>query len=307
MTPIVAGRRDMVVRHETALVKTGPKADSTPSKFYYRLERLWLTRWFRNLVRLWIPLLALAVVLYGAYTSPGVSAWANAQFQILRGAVAARPELKIETVYIPVGSPDLQRQILGVVDIELPVSALDVDLGELRNVVQGLRAVKSASVRFLDAGVLEVLIEERMPAMVWRNLNRIYLLDEDGVRVAEVPRRAVRSDLPLVVGEGADVAMLEAREIYAVLAPLEGRVLGLVRIGARRWDVALENTVIKLPAAGGAAALRRLLAMQARDDVLDRDVSIIDMRDENRMILRLNEDALNELRRLRDRIHGEQV
>ena len=143
--------------------------------------------------------------------------------------------------------------------------------------------------------------------MVWRNLNRIYLLDEDGVRVAEVPRRAVRSDLPLVVGVGADAAMLEAREIYSILAPLESRVLGLVRMGARRWDVVLENKVISLPAAGGADALRTLMALQARHGILEKDASIIDMRDANRMILRLSEEALNELRSARGRALGERV
>jgi len=162
-------------------------------------------------------------------------------------------------------------------------------------------------VRFLDDGVLEVAIVERMPSMVWRNLNRIYLLDENGIKVAELPRRSVRPDLPLVVGEGANAAMLEAREIYAVLAPLEDRVLGLVRMGARRWDVVLQDKLVKLPEEGGANALRALMALQARDDVLDRDVSIIDMRDPNRIILRLNAEALSELRRVRTRVYGERV
>ncbi len=305
MNPIVAERRDMVVRHETALVKV--KADPAPSKLNYRLERLWLTRWFRDMVRIWLPLGALIVVIYGGYSSPAVSGWFSAQYQVARGVVAARPELRIERVEIPVGSPDLQRQILGVMDLSLPVSALDVDLKELRDLVQGLNAVKSASVRFLADGVLEVRIKERLPAVVWRNLNRLYLLDEDGVMVAEVPRRSVRSDLPLVVGEGAGAAMLEAREIFAVLAPLEGRVLGLVRMGERRWDVVLQNNVVKLPGVDGADAARRLMALQASDDILDRDVSVIDMRNPDRLTLRLNEEAMRELRRLREKIHGERV
>ena len=310
MTPIVAERRDMVVKHQAALVPVKPKpkvkADPTPSKFSYRLERLWLTHWFRKLVQVWMPILAVILALFATYQSPAVSGWVVAQFESARDAVAGRRELRIEKVEIPVGSPDLQRQILGIMALELPTSALDVDLARLRDLVQGLSAVKTASVRF-ESGVLEVSIVERMPAMVWRNLNRIYLLDEDGVRVAEVPRRAVRADLPLVVGEGADAAMLEAREIFSIVAPLEGRVLGLVRMGARRWDVVLEGKLIALPAVGATDALRALMAMQAREGVLEKDASIIDLRDTNRMILRLSEDALTELRRARDRVQGERV
>lgn len=300
MLPIVAERRDIVPVKPV-------RADPTPSKLNYRQERLWLTRWFRDMVRVWLPIGALLVAGYAAYTSPAVNSWAMAQYQTVRGMVAARPELRIERVAIPVGSPDLQRQILGIMELSLPVSVLDADLADLRDLVQGLNAVKSASVRFLEDGVLEVAIVERMPAVVWRDMNRIYLLDENGVKVAEVPRRSVRSDLPLVVGAGAANAMLEAREIYAVLEPVAGKVLGLVRMGERRWDVVFERNVVKLPADGAADAIRDVMAMQASDDILDRDVSVIDIRDPNRTILRLNEEALSELRRLRARIHGERV
>jgi len=305
MLPIVAERRDMVVQHEAAPKKV--KADPSPSKLNYRLERLWLTRWFRDLVKIWLPLFVLIVAGYTAYTSPTFSAWASKQYQDVRTMVAARPELKIERISIPVGSPDLQRQILGVVDLSLPVSAIDVDLAEMRDLVLGLNAVKAASVRFKAEGVLEVAIVERMPSMVWRDQNRIYLLDESGVLVAEVPRRSVRSDLPLVVGMGAERAVLEAREIFSVLAPVEGQVLGLVRMGERRWDVVFENVAVMLPAEGAADAMRSVMQMQARDDILERDVSIIDLRDPSRPVLRLNDEALSELRRLRVRVSGERV
>ncbi len=299
-----AQRRDMVVSHPTALVKTRP--ETAPSKFGYRMERLWLTRWFRDMVRLWLPLGVLVTALYGGYTSPAISGWVGAQYQAMRGAVAARPALKISRISIPVGSPDLQRQILGIMNLQLPLSALDVDLAELRDLVQGLNAVKSASVRF-EGGAIDVVIVERVPRVVWRNLNRVYLLDENGIMVAEVPRRAVRPDLPLVVGTGADTAMPEAREIFSVLAPLGGRVSGLVRMGARRWDVVLDNVVIKLPATGAADALRGLMAIEARDNLFDRDAGVVDLRNPDRMILRLNDGALNELRRGRAPIHGERV
>ena len=305
MLPIVAERRDMVVQHEAAPKKV--KADPSPSKLNYRLERLWLTRWFRDLVKIWLPLFAMIVAGFVAYSSPSFNAWASKQYQDVRTMVAARPELKIERISIPVGSPDLQRQILGVVDLSLPVSAIDVDLAEMRDLVLGLNAVKAASVRFKAEGVLEVAIVERMPSMVWRDQNRIYLLDESGVLVAEVPRRSVRSDLPLVVGMGAERAVLEAREIFSVLAPVDGQVLGLVRMGERRWDVVFENVAVMLPAEGAADAMRSVMQMQARDDILERDVSIIDLRDPSRPVLRLNDEALSELRRLRVRVSGERV
>ena len=304
---LVAERRDMVVAHDLAPVKVkAPKKEAVPSKFGYRLERLWLTYWFRALVQIWIPVIALLLAVFSGWQSPVVSGWVATQYHVARDALAARPELRVERIDIPVGSPDLQRQIHGIMALALPLSVLDTDLAELRRTVEGLAAVKLASVRF-EQGVLEVLIVERMPAMVWRDLNRIYLLDEDGVRVAEVPRRMVRPDLPLVVGQGADRAMPEAREIFSVVAPLGNRVLGLVRMGERRWDVILKNSVVMLPAVNGPDAMRLVMEKQEENRVLDVDITIVDMRDENRMILRLNEDAQIAMQAARARLNGEGV
>lgn len=304
---LVAERSDMVVAHDLAPAPVKPrKKEAAPSKFGYRLERLWLTYWFRSLALFWLPVAMVTFAVLAGWRSPAVSGWVGAQLQAARAAIAARPELAVERIDIPVGSPDLQRQIRGIIALDLPISVLDADLPNLRKTVEGLAAIKSASVRF-EGGVMTVAIVERLPAMVWRNQNRLYLLDEDGVRVAEVPRRMVRADLPLVVGEGADKALLEAREIFDVVTPLGGRVLGLVRMGNRRWDVVLKNAVVMLPATDGADAMRHVMAMQASDGLLDRDVSVVDMRDRNRTILRLNEDAMIALQAARARLNGEGI
>lgn len=302
---LIAERRDMVVAHDRAPVAVKPKRrEAVPSRWRYRWERLWLTHWFRALVLRWLPLCALAAALYGGWHNPAISGWVRAQYQAARAGLAARPELTVARVEIPVGSADLRRQILGVMALSLPVSVLDADLARLQHTVEGLSAVRSAALRF-EGGVLTVSIVERIPAFVWRNLNRVYLLDEEGVRVAEVPDRFVRDDLPLIVGTGADAAPREAREIFDIAAPLGRRVLGLVRMGERRWDLVLADKLVMLPARGGPDALRRVMALQAEKHLLDRAVSVIDLRDENRLILRLNNDALLALRAARARLNGE--
>ncbi len=298
MLPIVAERRDMVAR----------RADPAPSKVRYRLQRLWLTAWFRSFVRLWLPLGSAALLALVLARDEQVQAWAGHQVDTLRELVASRPELMVREVAIPVGSQDLKRQILGVIDLELPVSALDTDLGLMHDQVQNLRAVKTATVRLRPDGVLEIAVVERMPDMVWRVENRVYLLDETGVTIAEIPRRSTRADLPLVLGQGADKAVDEAAELFSIAAPFMDRVRGLVRVGERRWDVVLKGgQTIMLPEIDAHDALRRVLEMNNTQDILDRDLSVIDLRDPDRPVLRLNDDAIIELRRLRAVVQGEPV
>jgi len=83
-------------------------------------------------------------------------------------------------------------------------------------------------------------------------------------------------------------------------------VRGLVRVGERRWDVVLDRgQTIMLPEAGAVTALRQVIALHDTQDVLNRDVIIVDMRDVARPVLRLSDTAIAELRRLRTLVRGE--
>ncbi len=77
-------------------------------------------------------------------------------------------------------------------------------------------------------------------------------------------------------------------------------------MGERRWDLVLDrDQVIRLPEADPVAALRRVMALDATDGLLARDVAVVDLRDPDRPMLRLTEHAQAELVRLREMIKGE--
>ena len=136
-----------------------------------------------------------------------------------------------------------------------------------------------------------------MPAVVWRGPNGLALLDSTGVRVGPVDSRLERPDLPLLAGEGAEKAVPEALALIEAAAPVKARLRGLVRMGERRWDVVLDRGQrILLPAEGALEALERVMALAEAEDMLERDVSVIDMRFGERPTLRLTPAALDALR-----------
>lgn len=72
-------------------------------------------------------------------------------------------------------------------------------------------------------------------------------------------------------------------------------------MGERRWDVVLDNGQrILLPEEGAVAALERVMALAQAEDMLGRDVTVIDMRYGARPTLRLSPGALDELRRVHE-------
>ncbi|MCW1404358.1 cell division protein FtsQ [Novosphingobium sp. MW5] len=118
--------------------------------------------------------------------------------------------------------------------------------------------------------------------------------------------RAARADLPLIAGDGAPEAIAEARALLASAAPILPRIRGLVRVGNRRWDVVLDrNQRIQLPATGAVPALELVVAMtEGAQQLLSRDVTVVDMRNPDRPTLRLTQDAMAELTRNRTLARG---
>ena len=140
-------------------------------------------------------------------------------------------------------------------------------------------------------------MDQRRPVAVWRHADGLRLIDAEGAMTGMIATRAVRADLPLIAGDGARDAIGEALELFAASAPIAPRVRGLVRMGERRWDLILDADVrVLLPEEAPVPALERVIALHQAQEMLDRDVAVVDMRIESRPTIRLNTPALNVLR-----------
>lgn len=274
------------------------RRDPAPSRWAYRMQRLWLTPMWRVTFRVGIPcfLVAMAVGLY--LNNDARRATITQAMADLTDKFQHRPEFMVGLVAVEGASPDLAEAIRRRMDLKLPLSSFDIDLDAVRIKIEELDAVAQADLKVRSGGVLEVAITERVPALVWRLGDRIEMLDASGVRVAGLAARADRADLPLVAGDGAAIAAAEALEIFAVAAPVQARIRGLVRVGDRRWDLVLDrNQKIMLPEKNAVAALERLMTLDKAEDLLARDILAVDLRNEQRPVLRLAPYALNEHRK----------
>ncbi|MGL6208907.1 MAG: cell division protein FtsQ/DivIB [Paracoccaceae bacterium] len=275
-----------------------PRRDPAPSRWAYRMQRMWLTPLFRVLLRFGLPVVLIGL-LVGAYAADaGRRAALGAAFADLRDRFQDRPEFLVSLVSIEGASPELSKAVRAHLGLKLPQSSFDLDLDVAREKAEALDAVASADLRIRTGGVLQVVIIEREPVVIWRTVDGLTMLDATGHRVAGLAARADRPDLPLIAGEGADAAAVEALEILEAAQPLAQRIRGLIRISAHRWDIVLDrNQRLMLPAENPIAAVERLLALDQAEDLLARDIIAVDLRIAARPVLRLAPDALTELRR----------
>jgi cell division protein FtsQ len=283
-----------------------PYADPSPSRIRYRFERLWLKPSVRQFIRLWLPLGIAGFAILSASNSDAIREAVHSKGLQIYNSVAARPELQVTHAVFPGLSDDLQQQILMITGLEFPISSMQMDVAALKIAIESLDAVETAQVQILGAGALEITTVERTPSVVWRDGDVLRLMDNEGNRVADIARRSARGELPLVVGIGAETAIAEAITLVRVSASISDRVRGFVRVGERRWDLVLDRgQTIMLPERGAVSALRRVMALNNAEDLLNRDVVIIDMRNGTRPVLRLTDEAIIELRRLRTTVRGE--
>ncbi len=279
---------------------TSPRRDPAPSRWAYRMNRLWLTPLFRQLMRVGLPLFALIALCAWFATDPDTRAALDEQIAEIRRSVAERPEFMVRLMAIDGASEELGDDIREVLPVDFPISSFDLDLDAMKVVVEDLDAVARADLRIRPGGILHLDVRERIPAVVWRANGMLELLDETGRRVAPLPHRMHRYDLPLIAGEDADARVPEALQLIAAAGPLDARVRGLVRVGERRWDVILDDEQrIMLPEARPVAVLEQVVALDQAQDLLARDLAAIDMRNPERPTLRMGESALDELKRIK--------
>lgn len=278
-----------------------PKRDPAPSRLKYRLERMWLKPLYRRVVRIGGPAFLIAMTAGIWLSDEDRRAAMNTTFTALLDKVQSREEFQVHMMTVEGASPVVDKAVRAMLPVDLPASSFDIDLPALRLQVMQLDAIEAIDLRVKPGGVLAAVVTERQPAILWRHARGIEILDKSGHRVASVTSRDVRPNLPLITGEGADLAVDEALKLFDAAGPILPRVRGLVRKGERRWDLELDHgQKIMLPENGAQIALEAAVALDRAQDMMGRDVTVVDLRNPSKPVLRLGVDARNTIRAARD-------
>jgi cell division protein FtsQ len=165
-----------------------------------------------------------------------------------------------------------------------PILAFDPEAAHVR--VKSLPWVRSVAIERHFPDVIHLRISERRPMALWQRNGRFRLIDTSGevVPIKDIGRFG---NLITVIGPDAPAHASQLLDWLALVPELSRRVNAAVRIGARRWDLHLDNRLaIQLPEFDLETALNRLAELQHRDAILDRDYAAIDLRLVDRVVLR---------------------
>jgi len=177
--------------------------------------------------------------------------------------------------------------LMAAIGIARDAPILAVDLKRLRSRIENLGWIDEARVARRLPGIIEIDIVERTPFARWQHDRRLFLIDRNGETITAHNVQAYGA-LPLVVGPDAPGSAAALVDMMASDPALRERVTAAVRVGGRRWNLQLDNGVeVLLPEEDAPSAWRRLGAMQREENILERDVTVIDLRLADRVFLRL--------------------
>ncbi len=176
--------------------------------------------------------------------------------------------------------------VLAALQVERDMPILAFNAFEAREKLEQLEWVQSATVARRLPNTVYVRVTEYSPIAVWQHDGKFTLIDHAGDSIP-ADSGELLDQLPLVVGEGAASHAAELLDTLAAFPGLADRMKAAVRVSERRWDLHMDEGIeIKLPEDQLAAALGRLSDLNTQHALFERDVTAVDLRLPDRLILR---------------------
>jgi cell division protein FtsQ len=181
--------------------------------------------------------------------------------------------------------------VLEQLDLDGATSLIGFGTEAARQRVLQMPWVATARVTKMYPDGVSVELTEKVPFAVWQHGDVLSLVEEKGGEIVSFNDEKYL-ELPLVIGEGAN---LKAHEIVAMMSAypdLSDRVKAFVYIGGRRWDLQMKDGVtVQLPEKDTDAALKIVAGLEAEQALLGKDIEVVDLRIDDRMVVRLTAEA----------------
>ena len=184
-----------------------------------------------------------------------------------------------------------ESDVLAAAGLNSLVSLPFLSASTIREHLERVPLIKTASVRKLYPNELVLALTEREPHALWQLQGELFITAADGT-VIDLMQDARFVHLPLVVGDEANTRTKEYLALLDSAGPLKGRIQAGTLVSGRRWTLKMDNGVdVRLPEQDAAEALARLVRLEREQKILEKDVLAIDLRMPDRVVVRLTEEA----------------
>ena len=257
--------------------------------------------WFDhgNSFRLRFAARASAVLFLGAVISFGLVNGGYLNYQgsrwlMLPGKAAGIVGMAAEDITITGLSHHDPEALLAAIGVAPGGSLIGFDASMARRILENLDWIESAKIQRRFPNQLDIAVKEREPFAIWQRGEAYYVIDRTGAAMSGLAA-AQLVKLPLVTGEGANVAAAELINQLEAYPDLMLQVQAAARVGGRRWTLYLDSGItVLLPERNWTAAITEVNSLNQSQQILSKGIKSVDMRLDGRVTVAVAEVAAEE-------------
>ena len=240
----------------------------------------------RRLVRT-LAVAAFAICLMHGMTATGGLQEAGAPLRNWQGKLAGFVGLSAERIQITGLQNQAPDQVLAAIGVKPGGSLVGFDAQAARRKLASLDWVESASVERIFPNELAISLTERQAFAIWQNEGSFSVIDKSGAVMGGLSASSFPG-LPLVTGEGANLAVADLVNQLEATPALKAKVRASARVGQRRWTLYLDNGVkVVLPEGSIAQALAKAAELDQTQALLSKGITQLDLRQPDEVVIAL--------------------
>ncbi len=228
------------------------------ARVYERQPVSWLDRGNTLRVRLAArasALMFLGLVIASGLVKGGYLDYEGSKWLMLPGKAAGVVGMAAEDITITGLSHHDPEVLLSAIGVSPGGSLIGFDAALARRILENLDWIEGAKVQRRFPNQLDIAVRERDPFAIWQRGAAYYVIDKTGAAMSGLAASQLVK-LPLVTGEGANLAAAELINQLEAYPDLMLQVKAAARVGGRRWTLYLDNGVtVLLPERDWAEAI----------------------------------------------------
>ena len=258
----------------------------------YPARRRWLHPGRELRLRMGVRLasvLLLSVAIGTGLVRGGYLDYEGSPWQMLPGKAAGVVGMAAEDITISGLEHHDPEVLLAAIGVMPGGSLFGFDATQAKRTLEHLDWIESASVQRRFPNQLVIAVSERAPFAVWQRDRSYYVIDSTGAAMSGLAASHLVK-LPLVTGEGANLAAAELINALEAYPDLLLQVRAAARVGNRRWTLYLDSGVtVLLPERGWAKAIATVNGLNRSQQLLSKGIRAIDLRLDGRLTVEVAE------------------
>ena len=174
---------------------------------------------------------------------------------------------------------------------EIGSNIFSVNLRQKKMILENHRWIKEVDINLVLPDAIQLNVIEEEPAVIWKMSGKLYILNDKG-KIIEETIDTAQEKLLVISGESAPKKIKEIKKILSVSPRIASEVSVAKLISNRRWSLKYKNDIlIELPEVNAAKAIHLLDKVDKKHGLLSHNISSVDLRLEERMVLKLGKDS----------------